>query len=71
MLREVAYSLLGLVVLAYGLEWALSLFDDPREPPRVHAKVPLIGHLIGMIQYGVSYYGKTRYTTSRIIYLGL
>jgi hypothetical protein len=47
MLHELVYGLLGLVFLAYLAEYLLSLKDDSREPPRLHSKVPLIGHLLG------------------------
>jgi hypothetical protein len=28
---------------------------DPREPPLVKSKVPIIGHVIGLFQYQVDY----------------
>jgi hypothetical protein len=28
---------------------------DPREPPEVHSKIPVIGHLIGMLKYQIHY----------------
>jgi hypothetical protein len=33
---------------------------DPREPPVVHPKIPLLGHLIGMLIEGPSYIKKVR-----------
>ncbi|KPM36728.1 hypothetical protein AK830_g9850 [Neonectria ditissima] len=68
MLREIAYSLTGFVLLAFATEWALTLFDDPREPKRVQPRVPLLGHLLGMMQYGASYYNQTSKKTSAEIY---
>ncbi|KAH7118584.1 cytochrome P450 [Dactylonectria estremocensis] len=68
MLREIAYSFAGLVLLAYAAEWALTLFDDPREPQRVQPLVPLIGHLLGMIQKGTAYYSDTSNKTNAEIY---
>ncbi|KAF5007502.1 hypothetical protein FDECE_6174 [Fusarium decemcellulare] len=68
MLREIGYSLAGLVLLAYAVEWALSLFDDAREPRRLQSKVPLVGHLLGMIQHGAAYYGMTSKTTDAEVY---
>ncbi|ETS82599.1 hypothetical protein PFICI_04475 [Pestalotiopsis fici W106-1] len=59
MLREIVYGLLGLLLLLYGADLALGLGDDAREPPRLRARIPLIGHLLGLIQHGVSYYSKT------------
>ncbi|EFX03155.1 cytochrome p450 monooxygenase [Grosmannia clavigera kw1407] len=58
MLREIAYALLGLTALAYTVEFIFSLFDDPREPPRVKAAISLIGHIIGMIREGKLYYNS-------------
>ncbi|KAI5457677.1 cytochrome P450 [Mariannaea sp. PMI_226] len=68
MFREIAYGLLGLIVLVYALEKSLRLFDDPREPPSLPAGVPLVGHLIGMLQEGVSYYSRTSKQTKDEIY---
>ncbi|KAH7130988.1 cytochrome P450 [Dactylonectria macrodidyma] len=68
MLREIAYSFAGLVLLAYAAEWALTLFDDPREPQRIQPHIPLIGHLLGMIQKGMAYYGDTSKKTKAEIY---
>ncbi len=60
MLREVAYGLAGLAFIAFAIDFLFRLRDDPREPPRLGPKVPLIGHVIGMMQYGSAYYNKTR-----------
>ncbi|KAF4943229.1 hypothetical protein FSARC_14980, partial [Fusarium sarcochroum] len=68
MLREILYSLAGLILLAYGSEWVLSLFDDPREPKRLQSKIPLFGHLLGMIQYSSGYHGITSKQTDQEIY---
>ncbi|KAI4273763.1 MAG: hypothetical protein L6R38_006256 [Xanthoria sp. 2 TBL-2021] len=29
---------------------------DPREPPVIHQKIPYIGHVIGLLQYGLRYF---------------
>ncbi|KAF4979790.1 hypothetical protein FZEAL_4064 [Fusarium zealandicum] len=68
MFRELLYSLAGLVLLAYAAEWALSLFDDPREPQRLQPTVPLFGHLLGMIQHGSGYYSIASKKTDAEIY---
>lgn len=60
MIRELAYGIAGLVLIAYALDFIFSLGDDPREPPRIRSKVPLIGHLLGLIQHGPTYYSQTR-----------
>ncbi|KAF5022686.1 hypothetical protein F66182_5234 [Fusarium sp. NRRL 66182] len=68
MLREVLYSLAGLVLLAYGTEWVLSLLDDPREPKRLQSKIPLLGHLLGMIVHSSGYHGITSKQIDEEIY---
>lgn len=60
MLREIAYGLVGLVILAYTLEFSLGFFDDPREPPRVSPSIPIIGHVLGLVRHGAKYYTITR-----------
>ncbi|KAM0325158.1 hypothetical protein ACHAQA_007697 [Verticillium albo-atrum] len=68
MLREIVYAVLGLAVLGCTLEWAIGAFDDPREPPRLQSRVPLIGHLIGLLQNGMQYYGITSRQTDMELY---
>lgn len=46
--------LLGVLgILAYAI-W-LRRKPDPREPPAVESKIPIVGHLIGMLRHGVAY----------------
>lgn len=59
MLREIAYAVLGLVLALYAADLALGLGDDAREPPRLRARVPLVGHLLGLMRHGVSYFSET------------
>lgn len=55
-------SLLG----AFGLIAALSVYlihalrfkVDPREPPVIYPKIPLVGHIIGMLTGGTTYTRK-------------
>lgn len=58
------YVLLGVVALAYAGDYAFSFFDDPSEPPRVHSRIPLVGHLIGFLTKGTGYYDETRLAPS-------
>ncbi|KAF4999358.1 hypothetical protein FGRMN_2499 [Fusarium graminum] len=68
MFKEVLYGIAGFVLLAYGSEWILSLFDDPREPKRLQSKIPLFGHLLGMMKYSSGYHGITSKQTDQEIY---
>lgn len=68
MIRELAYGLVGLVLLAYVVDFLYSLRDDPREPPRIRPKVPIIGHVLGLMQHGPTYYKKTSNATNAEIY---
>ncbi len=55
-----AYILLALTALAV-LAWkALHISMDPREPPLIRPKIPLVGHLIGMLRYQTAYFEKLR-----------
>lgn len=60
MLKEIVYTLLGVVVAAYIVEFALGLADDSKEPPRVRHNVPLIGHLLELMGKGTIYLGEVR-----------
>ncbi|KAI8960547.1 cytochrome P450 [Daldinia sp. FL1419] len=68
MLGELIYSSIGLVLLAYILNYVFSLADDTQEPKRINPKVPLIGHAIGMAKYGPSYFTNTSRTVDAEIY---
>jgi hypothetical protein len=34
--------------------------SDPREPPQLKPKFPVIGHLLGILQYEAEYFQKLR-----------
>lgn len=34
---------------------------DPREPPLVSSTIPLVGHLISFLIYGIGYFATERY----------
>ncbi|KAI0124120.1 cytochrome P450 [Xylariales sp. AK1849] len=71
MLYEASLVLLaGVVILAYGVDFIFSQFDDPREPRRVTPKVPVpvIGHILGVFRYGFNYYNLLSQNTDVEIY---
>lgn len=56
------YTILGLAIVLGVL--ALHVFAvkiDVREPPVVYPKIPLIGHLIGLVRDGPLYLKKLTY----------
>ena len=56
------FLVLGIVAALYFLaERLLSIKLDPKEPPLIAPKVPFIGHILGLIQYGTGYYAKLWY----------
>ena len=61
MIHELSHCLLGLVLLAYTVEYLLGLTDDVQEPPRLRSNIPLIGHILGIIRNGPSYHSQLRY----------
>lgn len=44
------------VVAAAGYLVYHGSMRDPREPPMVSSKIPIIGHLLGMMWYGLGYW---------------
>ena len=50
-------AVFGLVTaLVVSLVNALRFKVDPREPPVIYPKIPLVGHMIGMLTEGMTYY---------------
>ncbi len=64
MAQYLACGVAATVILAYFLEYLISSRDDAREPPRLRAKIPLVGHLLGIITSGPSYHSTLKYTTA-------
>lgn len=62
MVLYLVYGVAATVILAYFLEYYISSKDDVREPSRIRAKIPLIGHLLGIITSGPSYHSTLKYT---------
>ncbi|RYP81459.1 hypothetical protein DL770_005892 [Monosporascus sp. CRB-9-2] len=68
MLRELLYGVTGLVLLAYTADFFYNVGDDPLEPTRIRSRVPLIGHVLGLMRHGPTYYRKTSNATNAEIY---
>ncbi|KAK8867688.1 cytochrome P450 [Apiospora arundinis] len=67
-------AFIGVVVFAYGIDFILDQFDDPREPRRIRPKipVPVIGHILGVLRYGFHYYELlSQNTEAEIFALGI
>lgn len=60
MLQLVIYAATALAVLAYCIEYLFVLRDHGDEPQRLKSKVPLIGHILGLIRSGPSYHNELR-----------
>ncbi|KAL2129230.1 hypothetical protein VTI74DRAFT_8059 [Chaetomium olivicolor] len=54
-------------VLAYLILHALSPAIDPREPPLVKARIPLVGHIIGFMRYQAQYHINLQRSTRKPI----
>ncbi|KAF7510550.1 hypothetical protein GJ744_006396 [Endocarpon pusillum] len=55
------FNLLTIAVLVLAIYYFLQFLTpklDPREPPLISAKIPFIGHVVGLLRYGVPYYAK-------------
>ncbi|KAL4911366.1 hypothetical protein BDW74DRAFT_184739 [Aspergillus multicolor] len=48
--------LIGAVTVLLYILSRQSLRLDPREPPKIHARIPLIGHILGLLQHGMGYF---------------
>lgn len=60
MLNEAVLTLTVVTILAYCLEFFSRALDDPREPPRLTPRVPIIGHALGFLRGGFDYYMQTK-----------
>ena len=53
--------LVSAIVLYCFLVRFRTVSSDPREPPIVPPRIPVIGHVIGLIRNGGAYYTKLRF----------
>ena len=53
----------GIASLLYGINYFVAPRHHPDEPPVVSSRIPLIGHIIGLIWHGTGYYQKIRYVS--------
>jgi hypothetical protein len=54
-----AVTALGYILSQHGL--------DPREPQEVRSKVPIIGHLLGLMRYGMGYFNRIAYVPANLL----
>ncbi|QPG96719.1 hypothetical protein C2857_005085 [Epichloe festucae Fl1] len=65
MIRELVSGAVALIILAYTIEYMLSMGDDPREPPVVRPRIPVVGqHILGIMRGGPTYYSDRSNSTS-------
>ncbi|KAI0903585.1 cytochrome P450 [Ustulina deusta] len=65
---EFITGLLGIVLLAYLIDFVCTCRDDPREPRRLRPRLPLIGHILGLLRHGPAYYALTSARTDDGMY---
>lgn len=62
---------IGGFLLVYGLlrllEVGVLCKHVAAEPPLVRARVPIVGHVLGLLRFGVSYYRMLRFVLLRRI----
>ncbi|KAF4124352.1 Cytochrome P450 [Geosmithia morbida] len=68
MLRELLYGITGLILLAYAADFFYNTGDDPNEPIRIRSRFPLIGHVLGLMSQGPTYYRTTSNSIEAEIY---
>jgi hypothetical protein len=60
MFSTIVYGVLALILACYFLEWAFSLRDEANEPPRAKSRIPLFGHILGLLRQGALYFFQVR-----------
>ncbi|KAH8196588.1 hypothetical protein TruAng_009246 [Truncatella angustata] len=68
MLWAFVYAAGGLVLALYAADFLISFTYDAREPQKIPSRIPLVGHLIGIIGNGTSYYSEISKTIDAEIY---
>ncbi|KAI1116688.1 cytochrome P450 [Nemania sp. NC0429] len=58
----------GLLLLGFVADFFASLGDDPREPRRLQPRVPVVGHILGLLRHGPTYYKITSTRAGAEIY---
>ena len=59
-----ATLILGFSILVYFLaSYTLNAKQDSREPPRVRARIPFVGHVIGLVRKKFRYYVELRFAS--------
>lgn len=56
----IGYVLLGVFLVSTVIDKYFEYRLNPKEPPLLPQKLPLIGHLLGFLRYGSEYYLKMR-----------
>ncbi|KAL8948350.1 MAG: hypothetical protein Q9222_005460 [Ikaeria aurantiellina] len=55
-ISSVALVVTTIAILFTAVNYFLGPVYDPREPPVIHQKIPHVGHIIGLLQYGLRYF---------------
>jgi hypothetical protein len=57
--------IIGVVIVVVLSAWYTMMHNQSHEPPSVSSNIPLVGHLMGLIQHGPKYFS----ILWRVIYL--
>lgn len=60
-------AIIGVVVVILSASYTM-MHSQGREPPSVPSKIPLVGHLMGLIQHGPRYFSMLWRVTYLIIW---
>lgn len=62
-------AVLSIIPIYFMLDRFLTAPHDTREPPVIPQSIPFIGHVLGMLRHGSSYYTKITYVHTYPFYL--
>lgn len=57
---KIAISVTVVALALATFNYFLEPTYDPKEPPVIRQKVPYLGHIIGLLQYGMRYFEVLR-----------
>jgi hypothetical protein len=55
---RLSYYVFGSLAITFLLAFVAVRRSDSREPPYIKPGIPMIGHIVGILRYGVPYYER-------------